>query len=55
MGVQGAGIWGVTDRSLSVFSTSYIRALGNYTEKHQAELLALLSTQCTGDMAPRGL
>ena len=55
MGVQGAGIWGVTDRSLSVFSTSYIRALGNYTEKHQAELLALLSTQCIGDMAPRGL
>ena len=55
-GVQG-GYLGGADRSLSIFSTSYIRALGNYTEKHQAELLALLSTQCSGraDLAPWGL
>ena len=53
-GVQGGYLGRGADRSLSIFSTSYIRALGDYTEKHQEELLALLSTQCSGraDMAP---
>lgn len=52
-GIRG---WGAQVRSLSIISTSYIRALGNYTEKYQAELLALMGTQCSGraNVDPRG-